>query len=262
MLELETAYFSDTGGRSRNEDACGYWSSDTAACWVVSDGAGGHGSGDMASRMVVSGILESFSSNPLVGSDRAVELLRAANDAVISAKRAGVTKDDMHATVAMLMIDRTRGEAIWGHAGDTRIYLFRDGAIAYCTRDHSLVQNLIDAGYGNTDMIRSHPQRSLLTSAIGSAESIELSVAGTPLQIQRGDVFLMCTDGWWEYVDETDMTRLLAQCTSPDHWLKLMSDSLRAKVSSGNDNFTAICVVVGDGDKVTTIIKSNDVIDG
>ncbi|MCX9156600.1 protein phosphatase 2C domain-containing protein [Niveibacterium sp. 24ML] len=258
MLELETAYFSDQGGRTRNEDACGYWSSDTGACWVVSDGAGGHGSGDVASRLVVSRILEWFSANPVVGSDRAVELLRGANDAVINAKRSGVTKDDMHATVALLMIDRARNEAIWGHAGDTRIYLFRDGAVAYCTRDHSLVQNLIDAGYGSTDMIRSHPQRSLLTSAIGSAESIELSVAGTPLQILSGDVFLMCTDGWWEYVDEQEMTRMLAQSSSPQHWLQLMSDSLRAKVSSGNDNFTAICVVVGSSDPRTTIIMPDE----
>lgn len=255
MLDLETAYLTDQGGRSRNEDACGYWSSDASACWVVSDGAGGHGSGDMASRLVVSRILEAFSANALVGSDRAVELLRSANEAVIHAKRSGATQDDMHATVAMLLIDRTRDEAIWGHAGDTRIYLFRDGKIVYCTRDHSLVQNLIDAGYGSTDMIRSHPQRSLLTSAIGSAESIELSVAGTPLTIQPGDMFLMCTDGWWEYVEESDMTRLLGSSTSPADWLQLMSDALRAKVNSGNDNFTAIAVRIGP-DEPTTIIKT------
>lgn len=254
MLKLETAYLTDPGGRSRNEDACGYWSSEACGCWVVSDGAGGHGSGDMASRLVVSRILEAFSANPAISSDRAVELLRGANEAVIHAKRSGATKDDMHATAAMLLIDRERDEAIWGHAGDTRIYLFRDGRIAYCTRDHSLVQNLIDAGYGTTEMIRSHPQRSLLTSAIGSAEAIELSVAGTPLKIQSGDTFLMCTDGWWEYVDEADMLRLLDLASTPAHWLSLMSEALRAKVSTGNDNFTAVCVLVGSGEPTTTII--------
>ena len=87
----------------------------------------------------------------------------------------------MHATAVLLLIDQHDRLAVWGHVGDTRIYLFRRGRVAFQTRDHSLVQNMIDAGYGSVDMIRTHPQRSLLTSAIGSSEAISLSVSAEPM---------------------------------------------------------------------------------
>jgi serine/threonine protein phosphatase PrpC len=254
MLEIESAYLSELGGRQRNEDACGYWTSERACCWVVSDGAGGHGSGDIASRIVVSHTLERFSAEPTVSPEHIVELLRGANDAVIREKNSGSTRDDMHATAAILALDRERGLAIWGHAGDTRLYLFRDGTMSYRTRDHSLVQSLIDAGYGGEEMIRSHPQRSLLTSAIGSAESVELSVASEMLRVQPGDVFLLCTDGWWEYVEESEMQTLLSCATSSHEWLALMSEAIKAKVTGQNDNYTAMCVTVGHEESATTVI--------
>ena len=71
MLDLHTCYVSEQGGRSRNEDACGYWTSEAGCCWVVSDGAGGHGSGDIASRLVVSTVLRRFSAHPVVAPDAA-----------------------------------------------------------------------------------------------------------------------------------------------------------------------------------------------
>ena len=146
MRDMQTCFLSETGGRSRNEDACGYWTSDEGCCWVVSDGAGGHGSGDVASRLVVSTVLRQFSAHPRVAPDEASTLLQAANDAVVREKTNGNTRDDMHATAVLLLIDPRRGLAVWGHVGDTRIYLFRRGRVAYQTRDHSLVQNMIDAG--------------------------------------------------------------------------------------------------------------------
>ncbi|KAB2963036.1 PP2C family serine/threonine-protein phosphatase [Zoogloea sp.] len=252
-IALETAYLSKPGGRGYNEDACGFWSNDSAACWVVSDGAGGHGSGDIASRLVVSSILEAFSANPSVSSERAIELLRHANDAVIHAKQSGVTKDDMHATVALLMVDRATDSAIWGHAGDTRIYLFRDGDIAYRTRDHSLVQSFIDAGYGNVGDIRTHPQRSLLTSAIGSAETVELSVASSLVALKPGDAFLICTDGWWEYVDEAYMLSQLEAAPEAEDWLVGMARQVERVAKAENDNFSAVGVFYGDRQPTTVI---------
>ena len=102
-------------------------------------------------------------------------------------KTNGDTADDMHATAVALLIDPRQGLAVWGHVGDSRIYLFRRGHLAYQTRDHSLVQNMIDAGFGSVAMIRTHPKRSLLTSAIGAKESIALSVSAEPLVLQPGE---------------------------------------------------------------------------
>jgi serine/threonine protein phosphatase PrpC len=256
MLEVQTCFLSELGGRSRNEDACGYWTSEEGCCWVVSDGAGGHGSGDVAARLVVSTVLDLFAPKPSVEPDDALGLLQAANDAVVSEKGNGRTTDDMHATAVVLLIDRHGGKAVWGHVGDTRIYLFRHGEIVYQTRDHSVVQNMIDAGYGSADMIRTHPKRSLLTSAIGSSGAIALTVTSEPTPLTSGDVFLLCTDGWWEHLAETEMEDLLDGASSAAEWLGMMRRLIRQRAPSENDNYTALCVTVSDQvpDETTIIL--------
>ncbi|MDS4015080.1 MAG: protein phosphatase 2C domain-containing protein [Candidatus Accumulibacter sp.] len=256
MLEVQTYFLSEVGGRSRNEDACGYWTSSGGCCWVVSDGAGGHGSGDIAARLVVSTVLNLFAPRPSAEPDDAVALLEAANDAVVNEKGSGSTTDDMHATAVILLIDRPGGTAVWGHVGDTRIYLFRHGQVVYQTRDHTVVQNLIDAGYGSVDMIRTHPQRSLLTSAIGSNEALALSVVREATPLTSGDFFLLCTDGWWEHIQESEMEELLAEASCAAEWLGLMRRLIRQRAPSDNDNYTALCVTVSDQvpDETTVIL--------
>jgi serine/threonine protein phosphatase PrpC len=138
--------------------------------------------------------------------------------------------------------------------GDTRIYLFRDGDIAYRTRDHSLVQSFIDAGYSNERDLRTHPQRSLLTSAIGSAETIELSVAGSLVGLKQGDAFLICTDGWWEYVDEVFMLSQLAGAVEANDWLVGMALQVERVAKAENDNFSAVGVFYG-ARPATTVIR-------
>lgn len=258
MIGLLTAYRSETGHRPRNEDSCGYWTSDKGCCWVVSDGAGGHGGGDKASQMVVGTTLELFSSAPEVSDQEVVRLLEGAHHAVVAAKRANPKGDDMHATAAVLLIDAALQAAVWGHVGDTRIYLFRQHRMLHRTRDHSLVQNMIDAGYGTADMIRGHPQRSLLTSAIGNSGELAISVSGTPTAVELGDTFFICSDGWWEYVEEHEMEALLDSATSLEGWLASMADLVVQRAGEYSDNYTAIVVQAADPDSVTTVIRASD----
>ncbi|MDO9600220.1 MAG: protein phosphatase 2C domain-containing protein [Azoarcus sp.] len=253
-MDLQTAYISRIGRRKRNEDACGYWTSEQGCCWVVSDGAGGHGSGDRAAQIVVSTVLERFAANPEVSETHAVALLEAAHAEVMAEKRANPEGDNMHATAALLLIDAVRQEAVWSHVGDTRIYLFGHGQMLHQTRDHSLVQGMIDAGYGDLDMIRSHPQRSLLTSAIGHADDLTLSVSGAPLHIGADDTFLICTDGWWEYIDEARMMTELHAATSCTDWLKRMADIVGAHDNPHSDNYTAVAVRGAAAENETTIL--------
>lgn len=255
MLTLHTAYRSETGRRARNEDSCGYWTSDSGCCWVVSDGAGGHGSGDKASQLVVATTLEGFAQEPEVSKERVVGLLEDAHHAVISAKRANPGGDDMHATAAIVLIDAAQAMAIWGHVGDTRIYLFRRRKIVHQTRDHSLVQSMVDAGYATFDMIRGHPQRSLLTAAIGNAGDLAVSVSGKLTAIEEGDTFLICSDGWWEYVPEGEMETLLARFESVTEWLDTMAELVAQRAGEYSDNYTAVAVLAGDLAPVTTVIR-------
>lgn len=255
MLAIKTTYTSQTGQRKRNEDTCGYWTSEKACCWVVSDGAGGHGSGDVASQMVVDTTLSQFEARPEVSEKVVTELTTGAHAAVMAHKRANPQGDDMHATVAVLLIDAETRQAVWAHVGDTRIYLFRQRRIAAQTRDHSLVQQLIDAGYGNADIIRSHPQRNMLTSAIGSGDDLVISVSGEPVLVEEGDLFLMCTDGWWEYIEEPLMEEMLEDAETAEEWLQIMARRVEADAKENADNYTAIAVQVGELEEVSTVIR-------
>lgn len=254
MLDLQTAYISRIGRRKRNEDACGYWTSDHGCCWIVSDGAGGHGSGDRAAQIVVSTVLQQFSTTPEVGDGQAIALLEAAQAAVMAEKNANPGGDNMHATAALLLIDATRRVAVWSHVGDTRIYLFRNRELVHQTRDHSLVQSMIDAGYGDAGMIRTHPQRSLLTSAIGNADELALSVSGAPLAISPGDTFLICSDGWWEYVDEASMAAELAASPSAAEWLERMAAIVERHDNQHSDNYTAVAIQVRKAEDEITVL--------
>lgn len=257
MIELSSAYLSRIGGRKRNEDACGYWTSEAGCCWVVSDGAGGHGGGDIASRLVVKTVLECFSANPVVTAAAVVDLLQTAHDVVMKAKETEAGAADMHATCVLLLADRANGQAVWGHAGDSRLYLMRDNRLVFQTRDHSLVQNMVDAGYGSAEMIRSHPQRSLLTSAIGNAGELLVSVSEDAVALEAGDVFLLCSDGWWEGVEESQMQEELAQASDIEDWLGRMARRIEALTRSGQDNFTGLAVRVRGSDADETLLLAD-----
>ena len=146
MLSLEVALLSDRGGRDYNEDACGHWHSAHQLCCVLADGAGGHGGGDIASRLVVQEMVSRFSSQPTTSGDALAEALRQTNQALLGQRVPGTARQDMHSTAVCLVIDFVAQQAHWAHAGDSRVYWFRDRQVLARTRDHSLVQALVDAG--------------------------------------------------------------------------------------------------------------------
>jgi serine/threonine protein phosphatase PrpC len=253
MLELHTCCLSEVGGRQRNEDACGYRQSGTAGCWILSDGAGGHGSGDIASRLVVSTVLQAFDQRPEVSCAQAQAWLQAAHAAVIAEKTSGATRDDMHATATLLLLDRAHRRAVFAHAGDSRLYHFRQTRMLTRTRDHSLVQQMVDAGYGDERLLRCHPQRHLLTSAIGAAGAIEISVSPGTVELLPGDTFLLCSDGWWEHLEDAEMEAALRRAAG-EHWLEDMAAAIRRRAPAGHDNYSALCV--SSQDDSTVLIDS------
>ena len=247
---IELAILSRPGGRAYNEDACGHWHSDSHLCCVVADGAGGHGGGDVASKLAVQHIIEQFSAAPLTRPDEVQDLLLDTNAHVIRHRADAPTQANMHSTVVALFIDLDGGQALWGHAGDSRLYLFRDGQMLAHTRDHSLVQSLVDAGLLGDDQLRTHPRRSELLSALGSEpEHLHLTAAAKPWRLQPGDVFLLCTDGLWEYVNEVEMCASLMRSADPQAWLttleSLVLKNAAAQHKPNHDNFSAISVWFG-----------------
>lgn len=251
QIQLDLAIMSRQGGRAYNEDACGHWNSDQQLCCVVADGAGGHGGGDVASRLAVQHILSQHAAAPLNSVEEVHDLLLDTNASVRRHREDNAAQRQMHSTVVALFIDLQRAQALWGHAGDSRLYLFRDGQMLAHTRDHSLVQSLVEAGLLRPDQTRSHPRRSELQSALGTEpDHFQLSTASRPWSLRSGDVFMLCTDGLWEFINEAEMCASLNRSRDPASWLnqleQLVLHHAAAAGKTEHDNFSAITVWVGE----------------
>jgi serine/threonine protein phosphatase PrpC len=241
-MSFHSAAFTEIGERKSNQDAQASVRLGGLACFVVSDGAGGHAGGEIASNLVVSGIIDSFSQEQSFG----VRALQFYVNQAINNVAHGKGKDrqlkDMSATVAALLIDTDNRCALWAHLGDSRIYLFRNGKVHRITRDHSLVQQFVDAGYCAPEALRTHPQRSVLYAAVGTEGDTTPEMTQDAMQLQEGDAFLLCSDGFWEQIAESDMEQSLANATSVEDWLRrmrLFMENNNNKSPKLRDNYTA-----------------------
>ena len=245
MLALEVALLSDRGGRNYNEDACGHWHSDRQLCCVLADGAGGHGGGDIASKIAVQEMIGSFSREPTGDGNALAALVRRTNQALISQRVPGTPRQDMHSTAVCVVIDFVDHRVHWAHAGDSRMYWLRDGRVHARTRDHSLVQALVDAGVLTEAQMQGHPKRSELRSALGiPPEQLEVTGGDGGDAVQPGDVFMLCTDGLWEYIADEVLERTLAAAATPRAWLDALSAEVVAAAGhkTSHDNYTALVV--------------------
>ena len=237
MLALEVALLSDRGGRKYNEDACGHWHSERHLCCALADGAGGHGGGDIAARLVVSELIGRFAQQPSAGGADLAALLRATNRALIAQRVPGTPREDMHSTAVCLVIDFVAQDAHWAHAGDSRIYWFRGGRLLERTCDHSVVQALVDSGHVRHDQARGHARSNVITRAVGAHRALELdSVHGG---IQPGDRFLLCSDGLTAVVDDREIADLLMRPPLQGAVDRLINKALSR---GAPDNVTAVLI--------------------
>jgi protein phosphatase/serine/threonine-protein phosphatase Stp1 len=190
--------------RPRNEDAL--LERPDIGLWVVADGAGGHGSGDVASNAIVAAmqmIPPGLAAAELLAQVR-LRLTAVHQELQEEAARRGPGRILASTVVVML----ARGEhfaMLW--AGDSRAYLLRQGTLARVTKDHSLVQELVDQGTLSEAEAESHPQANVITRAIGAQGPLELDkVSG---RIIEGDRFLLCTDGLFKTMAEAEITAML-----------------------------------------------------
>jgi len=245
MITFDIAIMSEPGGREYNEDACGHWASDHHLCCVLADGAGGHGGGDIASKLAVTSLLTDFAKIPTTDGVELLGLLRRVNQAVLDGREPTGVRRDMHTTVVSLVIDTAQGYADWAHCGDSRLYWFREGHLLERTIDHSFVQSLLTAGIIQEHEVRSHPKRSVLLSALGSEpDELNASASVSSRQVNRGDVFLLCSDGVWEHLPDDVLEHSLQQAATPQDWLVTLKN-LISLATSGRvryDNFTALTV--------------------
>ncbi|MES2932830.1 MAG: PP2C family serine/threonine-protein phosphatase [Pseudomonadota bacterium] len=248
-ISLLVAQLNAIGSRPSNEDSLAVGDQDDLACFVISDGTGGHAAGEVASRLVAQEVIDRFMLEASFGTRALRSYIDSASAKVALNKRLHREQQDMSATVAALLIDQKNSRCVWGHMGDTRLYLFRNHKISAMTKDHSLAQRFIEAGFGTQVELRMHPQRSMLFAAIGADGGIQPDITVSPVELHPGDAFLICSDGFWEWVREPEMELCLADAGSVQDWLDAMNSLAELHVQAANklrDNFSAIALWVGE----------------
>lgn len=227
--------YTAVGGRKNNEDAFGASQKGASLLFVVADGLGGHDSGEVASQMAVNEIKGLFDASP--NSFDPIVAIQAANTKILQEQISTGLKMKTTVVLAYVFGDRV----VFAHVGDSRAYAFKDNKIVYQSIDHSAAQMAVSVGEITTTQIREHEDRNILTRALGVSEDIKIDVVSIPCY--QVDAMILCSDGFWEYVYEEDMTKTLSTSKNPDVWLYKMREIHCKNIPLNNDNNTAIIIM-------------------
>lgn len=237
MYSIASASLTDTGKvREINEDAV----LEAGNLFAVADGMGGHKAGEVASDLALGVIGQYVEDNlGLVGGEKLVEKAITSANATVHQKAASSAKfHDMGTTVTLLY--REGDTAYIGNVGDSRAYLYRDGSLRRLTRDHSLVQALIDEGEITEEEARYHPQRNIILRALGLDPQVDVDVVS--VKIEPGDRFVLATDGLTGQIDDATIERTLAENGDPVSVARRLVDL--ALEAGGNDNVSVVVVSI------------------
>lgn len=239
---IDSAKYSCAAGHDINEDSC--LSLPDAGIFIVADGLGGHSDGEKAS-MAATDYFERSCRGGYTD-EEITRLLEEANLEVLDKGDGGKT------TVAAAFTEN--GRFIYANVGDSRVYYFRKGKIIAVTKDHSVCQASVDMGMMRPEDIRGNEDRSRLLKVLGAESTLNIKKRYQPIDIQTGDAFLICSDGFWEYVFETEMEMDLLKSESAEVWLKYMLKRHILRAENKGDNYTAICGIIHleEGEEVQT----------
>jgi PPM family protein phosphatase len=232
---------SDTGKkRRRNEDSYVV----APPLFAVADGMGGAQAGEVASKLAAAA-LEDTDSGGLQGTERLVSLVREANRRVYERATEDPTTSGMGTTITVALVEGTH--VAIGHVGDSRAYLVRDGKLEQLTEDHSLVNELLKSGKLSPQEAETHPQRSVITRAVGTDPEVE--VDSFVVEAREGDVFLLCSDGLTDMVGDVDILDAVERHRDDlDRAMKTLVSA--ANRGGGEDNITVIAfAIAADGDE-------------
>ncbi|HGM5337866.1 TPA: PP2C family serine/threonine-protein phosphatase [Serratia marcescens] len=244
-MNITIASTSNQGGRASNQDQTGEVLGNRAACFVVCDGIAGFPGGDIAAKLARDTILQNFDGEKHLNAQSIRQHITRANATIHQQQRQSDEYSKMGTTLVSLFIDRDYQLAYWAHAGDSRLYLFRRGYLHAVTTDHSLIQQMQDAGY-QTNGINSN----LLYFALGLNEERDATYSDV-LQLEDGDVFLLCTDGFWHSFSQAELEQSLHMVNSPSEWIALMQQAW--KKNNNSDNYSAIAVWIGSPQETTLL---------
>src|SRR6476661_2997753 len=250
LIVAEEAHKTDTGRqRHANEDS--YYA--RAPVFAVADGMGGAQAGEVASRIAASAFEErSVGEEPAEG--QLEEIAQKANREIHQLAQKDSSRAGMGTTLTAAMV--RDDEVAFGHVGDSRAYVLRDGELRRLTKDHSLVEELRRQGRLTEEQAEEHPQRSIITRALGPEPNVNVDTMTFPAR--DGDVYLLCSDGLTTMVSDEEIRRILTESKTLRSAVNKLVDA--ANRGGGRDNITAVAFRVADveakeGEESATLIS-------
>ncbi len=242
-MHIETASFSLQGDRPINQDRCALLVDVASVLLLLSDGMGGHPKGEEAARiMVETGKLafESVSkpiSEPL---DFLDYILRTAHKAIVDFGTAQTPPIDPRATGVAALVQN--GKAYWSHAGDSRLYLFRDYRDYARTTDHSFVEQLRGRGLRPANSVMYKRYRNLVTQCLGGNGMRFGTSRGNPTELRDRDILLLCTDGLWNQLSEETLGPRMRHHGSLDRMVSSLANAAAQAAAPTSDNVTLVAM--------------------
>lgn len=229
------------GSREVNEDSVYVDGSDKRGLFVVADGLGGHGKGDVASALAVKAFEETFLNNLDSLPSLLPKAFLNAQTAILAEQTRTGSPFQMKTTVCALAVDGDK--LMWGHIGDTRLYAFSRNKVKTRTLDHSVPQMLVLAHDIKEKDIRNHPDRNKLLRVLGvSGDTPKFEVSDIQ-STSKYQAFLLCSDGFWELILEKEMCAFLKKSSSVEEWLQMMQDTVEQRgADTDMDNYSAIAI--------------------
>ena len=231
-----------TGSREHNEDSAACIEKDSNYCFIVADGLGGHGKGEVASQKAVEVFERDFCTNKKSNEEFLSSAFSNAQNEILMLQQTQGDKHGMKTTTVCLSIIENMCQ--WGHIGDSRLYVFRKNKVSIRTLDHSVPQMLVLSGEIKEKHISKHPDRNRLLRVMGIEWDSPRYELSDEVPLADCQAFLLCTDGFWEFIDPKLMGKFLKKSKTVDEWLGLMTAEVeRNGQGQDTDNYTAIAVM-------------------
>jgi serine/threonine protein phosphatase PrpC len=242
-MKMLSAIVSKPGGKTINEGAAGCLPPPPGGlgCWVVADGQGNRGGGDIGARKTVRAVLDTVAANPGMAGAILLQALEAAQQEILALQAEIIRNKSIRVAAAVLCSDG-RG-MLWAHIGDARIYVFRDGEVIAQSKDHSVPQTLANAGEITPAQIRGHAGHHHLLRSIGAPEAMQPSILEQRFAARPGDLFLLCSAGFWLHVTELAMQAEWCKSASLEDWLERMEIRLLQAAPADHGNYSAIALL-------------------
>jgi protein phosphatase len=252
MTRLRWGSATDTGrSRTANEDSI----LAVDSLWVVADGMGGHAAGEVASRIAIE-VLEPLGEHPIGSARELIETVRQANDGIYRRASSHPELRGMGTTLTGLALIGTPPDQnlVVVNVGDSRAYVVQDRQLVQVSRDHSYVSDLVAAGEITAEQARSHPQRNIVTRALGIDPAVD--VDAWEISPHAGDRFLICSDGLVDEIEDADILQVLTTLEDPQQATDVLVRM--ANDAGGHDNISVIVIdVMDDADAVAVSVPTS-----